>query len=98
MELDVEAVNRAGSGFANVADDLDQAATTAKTMAFAGSRAGRDYSAEGDALRESVQRMTAALDAWSAGSRSFGESVHAATARTVNTDAINATKLDGIAP
>ncbi|NLE79281.1 MAG: hypothetical protein GX610_06790 [Rhodococcus sp.] len=98
MELDVEAVNRAGSGFADTADHLVRAAASARSMTFGGSRAGRDYSAEGDALRDNVQRMAAALEAWSAGSRSFGESVHDATARTVTTDAMNATTLDGIAP
>lgn len=96
MELDVESVNRVGGGFVDAAEELSSAASKAKGLGFTGVRAGREYAAEGTAMHESVQRMTVALEEWAAGSRAFGESVHGATARVVDTDSANAANIGGI--
>lgn len=96
MELDVEVVNRVGRTFADTATELSGAATQSAELRFAAARAGRDYSAEGEALCASMRHLTSALESWSEGARVFGESVHGATARIVDTDSENAANLGGV--
>ncbi|MFC9832313.1 hypothetical protein ACFVKB_00585 [Rhodococcus sp. NPDC127530] len=96
LEVDVAVVTDAGARLLRSAEILRQQAAETARLEFGGAHAGRDYTAEGDAVRDALGVIGIALGQWATDAESFGHAFRAAAARYSGTDANVTADVNGV--
>ena len=93
-EIDVAATHRIADRFGAAAGLIDGAANDHLAgLMFGGERAGRAYTARGDALRVQLQRLAAELSQWSHASADIAVSLRAGADRYAGAELYAAARI-----